>query len=358
MSAPVEVAEEVTLLRVPNDGIQPQAAVDEQGTIHLVYYKGDSSTGNLFYVTRPPEGTEWSSPVQVNSQDASADRNEPISRAQMAVGEDGIVHVVWFNMNPAKYWYTRKESNTLGFEKQRNLVSRYNVGVETGASVAVDDKGGVFVTWHAGDFTHEDKRAVYMVRSSDAGQTFTSEERVNPNDTGVCACCGLKSMVDNEGSIYISYRSAGDKIHRDMTLLKSTDEAQTFLSETVDKWQINACPVSTTALADGPSGPVVAWETKGQIYFAHASELTELVSAPGKRETRRKNPAVAINQEGKILLAWAEGSGFKSGGQLHWQVYDADRKIAGSEGHLTESLPDYSIPEVVARNDGSFVILY
>src|SRR5207253_208395 len=32
---------DVTLLRVPNGGIQPQAITDARGTLHLIYIKGD-----------------------------------------------------------------------------------------------------------------------------------------------------------------------------------------------------------------------------------------------------------------------------------------------------------------------------
>ncbi len=35
---------------VPNGGIEPQAAVDDHGTIHLVYFLGEANQGNLFYV--------------------------------------------------------------------------------------------------------------------------------------------------------------------------------------------------------------------------------------------------------------------------------------------------------------------
>jgi hypothetical protein len=39
----------VELKRVPNRGIQPQVAMDENGTVHLVYFTGDPSQGDLFY---------------------------------------------------------------------------------------------------------------------------------------------------------------------------------------------------------------------------------------------------------------------------------------------------------------------
>ena len=37
----------ITLLRTPDHGIQPQAAVDDKGTLHLIYFKGDAFAGDL-----------------------------------------------------------------------------------------------------------------------------------------------------------------------------------------------------------------------------------------------------------------------------------------------------------------------
>ncbi len=39
----------VELKRVPEGGIQPQTAVGHDGTVHLVYFKGDPSEGDLVY---------------------------------------------------------------------------------------------------------------------------------------------------------------------------------------------------------------------------------------------------------------------------------------------------------------------
>src|SRR5688572_26260483 len=45
---------EVTLIRTPNGGIQPQTVVDQSGRIHLVYFKGAARAGDLFYVHKSP----------------------------------------------------------------------------------------------------------------------------------------------------------------------------------------------------------------------------------------------------------------------------------------------------------------
>jgi hypothetical protein len=85
----------VTLLRTPEGGIQPQAAVDSQGVVHLIYYKGESGGGDIFYVRREPGRESFSAPVQVNSQPGSAIAVGTIRGAQLAVGKGGRVHVTW-----------------------------------------------------------------------------------------------------------------------------------------------------------------------------------------------------------------------------------------------------------------------
>src|SRR6185312_11774833 len=60
--------EHVTVWKTPNGGIQPQAALGADGTIHLIYFKGDPYQGDLEYVTRKPAENGFSRPVRINSQ--------------------------------------------------------------------------------------------------------------------------------------------------------------------------------------------------------------------------------------------------------------------------------------------------
>src|SRR3954452_8815529 len=74
----------VNLLRTPNDGIQPQAAVDAKGILHLIYYKGGPKGGDIFYVRREPAQTAFSKPIQVNTQTHTAMAMGTIRGAQLA----------------------------------------------------------------------------------------------------------------------------------------------------------------------------------------------------------------------------------------------------------------------------------
>src|SRR5882672_8543208 len=89
---------QVRLLRTPDDGIQPQAAVDSKGVVHLIYFKGDPKGGDIFYVRRDPGHDDFSKPIQVNTQPRTAIAMGTIRGAQLAVGKNGRVHVAWDGM--------------------------------------------------------------------------------------------------------------------------------------------------------------------------------------------------------------------------------------------------------------------
>src|SRR5688572_7162370 len=98
LNARAESASKVTLLRTPDAGIQPQAVVDDSGTVHLIYYKGEAAAGDILYVSRKAENDSFSRPIRVNTQSGSAIAAGSIRGAHLAVGVRGKVHVVWDGM--------------------------------------------------------------------------------------------------------------------------------------------------------------------------------------------------------------------------------------------------------------------
>ena len=103
---------------------------------------------------------------------------------------------------------------------------------------------------------------------------------------------------------------------------------------------------------------LMAWETEGQVFFRDVSDGKDvkIIHAPGETVDRRKNPTVAMNGLGEILLAWGDGPGWRSGGVLHWQLYDAKGDATDMRG-VGEEMPEFSVPTAVATGDG-FVLIY
>ena len=170
---------------------------------------------------------------------------------------------------------------------------------------------------------------------------------------------GLVPFGTTKG-LFVSYRAATDSVERDMTLLKSIDGGESFVGKTIHKWNLNACPVSTTRVASGPkTRTLVAWETKGQVFLteAGADKNFHIIEAPEVPSERRKNPALAMNEHGEAMLVWGGGPGWRSGGVLHWQVFDAKGNATRIKGR-GELMPEFSVPAAVATPDGTFVLIY
>src|SRR6266481_5583395 len=92
----------VNVIKVPQGGIQPQAAVDDKGVVHLLYFKGDPAGGDLFYIQRGSGKITFSEPLRVNSQPGSAVAIGTIRGGQIAVGKGGRIHVAWNGSRKAK----------------------------------------------------------------------------------------------------------------------------------------------------------------------------------------------------------------------------------------------------------------
>ena len=92
----------VTLVRVPNGGIQPEAVIDASRTLHLLYFAGAPAAGDLFYVTSRDFGHTFSTPIRVNSQPGSAIATGTIRGGHLAIGRSGRVYVTWNGSDAAQ----------------------------------------------------------------------------------------------------------------------------------------------------------------------------------------------------------------------------------------------------------------
>lgn len=352
-----DATDTVVLWPVPEGGRLPHAVIDDEGTTHLVYVQGEPVEGNLMYVTRDADTDtdEWSEPARVNSEAQTVTGIGPIDGGHLALGRDNRLHVTWFRISPVEFFYTRSNSDGLGFEPQFGVAT--GSGAEAGSTLAADSNGNVFMFWHDGP-GEDAHRSVYMTVSHDDGLIWELARPVSAEGEGACACCNLRASSDAQGVIRLSYRGARDNVHRGQRLLTSLDGGQTFTDELIQPWELGACPVSTTTLAEGPTATTVAWETLGQVFFADVTNLAHAVSPTGSATSRRKNPTVAVNHRGETLLAWADGPGIRSGGALHWQRFDSDGQPRSETSGGIETIADGSVAVALARPDGTFALIY
>ena len=353
----ISLSAAVTTIRVPDGGIQPQI-VERDGIVHLLYYKGDTSKGDLFYVKSKDYGETFSKPIPVNHIEGSAIAAGNIRGAQLAIGRNGRVHVAWngttvpFPKTPM--YYTRLNDNGTAFEPERNVIANA-YGLDGGGTLAADDQGNVYVFWHAPmpGTQGEQNRRVWVAKSTDDGKTFDPEHMAFDKPIGACGCCGMKAYAF-EGTLYVLFRSADQVVNRDIWLLTSSDGGKTFKGSDVSHWNIGACVMSSESLVATAKGMLAAWETEKQVYFGRVLEhgVDDIHAAPGTPKNR-KYPVLAVNTKGDTLFAWTEGTAWKKGGPIEWQLLPS-----GTTGKAEGDMPPFSLTAAFAKPNGDFVIVY
>lgn len=239
-------AGKVKLERVPEGGLQPQLAADRSGRIHLLYYRGDPAAGDLFYSSRSPEQSGWSTPLRVNSVPGSAIAAGTIRGGQFAVDAAGAIHVVWngsdrtarADKSGVPLLYARRAAGAGAFEAQRDL-SAGTIHLDGGGSIASDGRGRVYVVWHAAPrgTSGELDRRVYLAESRNGGADFSPARPIFGDGHGACPCCGMRAHVDTAGRLRILYRSATNRKNRDMYLLTMTPGGA-LSSAMIDPWPV------------------------------------------------------------------------------------------------------------------------
>lgn len=367
--APVAQTADVTLVRVPNNGVQPQVVHDASGAIHVIYFQGDPAHGNLFYTRLDAASLQFAQPIRVNTRPDSAVATGSMRGGQLAIGQGGRVHVVWDGSDKATprapagrtpVLYTRLNDARTAFEPERNLVQT-SVFADA-AGVAADAAGNVYVAWHAQipDGKDESDRRLWLTRSADDGRTFPAETAASNAALGACGCCGVRALADRRGVLRVLFRTAVNLTNRDTYLLTSYDKGATFSSDLMQPWQVGACPMSTFGLFETGTDVLAAWETGGQLQWLRIDEATSRRSnwtTPPGQATNRRYPAIAGNARGEVLLAWIEDASWNKGGSLAWQRFGADTTPAGVMGRKAGA-PTWDTPAVAVRPDGSFIVIY
>ena len=364
----------VAVVRTPGSGIQPQAEVDARGAVHLIYYSGKADGGNICYVKREPGQLEFSKPIHVNRQEASATAMGTIRGAQLAVGKNGRVHVVWDGMGTgasrvtingrevAPLLYTRLNDQGTAFEPERNIIT-YAAGLDGGSSIAADPNGNVYVLWHApqpGNTNEESGRAVFIARSSDEGNSFERETPVFNKPTGACPCCGMRAFADRAGAIYVLFRAAPDEVNRDAKILVAAQPGAEFAEVLSHPWRVNTCPMSSATITQARDGALAAWETAGQVYWASIDSRnlnTSKPASPPSGKVARKHPVAVVNNQGEALVAWTENTGWGKTGSVAWQLFDKNAKPVGKAGRA-EGLPAWSLVTACVLPSGDFLVVY
>ena len=313
----------VTRLPLRDGARNPQVAVSGN-SLWVVYVMKDE---NNAYCRRSQDGgATWSVPTRINSTPgcvSSAMERGP----RIAVGKDGVLHVVWAPQWPPggdQVWYSQTRDG-LDFTPQRDI--RQVPKPHDEPNVTADGQGNVYATWldsrSPADPNSPVAAPIYLAVSHDNGATWAPSEKIRSDYPGnFCGCCMPRPFLGADGSIYLAARGGYQNV-RDIWLLHQLPD-QTWKSTRIsnNNWILNGCPMSGPSTAMGPDGIDVAWMSQGRVYWnrlapgaAAPGPAIGLRAPAGSPAGQQNYPLVLTNPQGITCAAWNQG------GDVCWETF-------------------------------------
>lgn len=314
-----------SVLITESDASYPTVAVDPQTrSIYVAWIATGGDEANV-YLARSEDGATFSEPVRVNDVpgDAAAHGQAP---AQVAIGPDGEVYVVWQNNTHVEG--RRFPASDLRFARStnggRSFGPAMHVNDDAGGppashtfqDIAVARDGAIHVAWidgragtpehagvgsagaegardhavggtaavaptgsgHASHSTGSSDAGpdIRIARSDDGGLSFRASVMVDRN---ACPCCRVSLIAGEDGEVHVAWRKIyeGSGVDgRDIAVASSRDRGTSFAPPVrvrEDGWALDACPHAGPAIAvDGAGGLHAAWYTgrEGREGIHHA----------------------------------------------------------------------------------------
>jgi hypothetical protein len=353
----------VQVIRISTNSLVPDAIVDKQGTLHMVY----GLDHHAYYIRSTNNGATFTSPVWVNSS-GMVETKMGERGPKLAVGSDGVIHVVWQDeWAPGVRTYVRHSRSLDGGKTFAPLTKVSSMSGVDGVTMTADGAGNVVAFWHVMDNPPPDVPQatwLFTARSTNNGAAFVPSERVKiSNLAGVaCSMCMTRARISVDGNVYLAFRSAVGSI-RDFYLLKGAPSVNQFTAIRVnhDNWNIDYCPMAGPELCFDPYGSALcAFMTSNRTYWAvadaPAASFRLHVPTPAN-EADEIYPTVVANRRGEALFLWQVGPMSTRGTAIvKWARYSLDGTLAGQQATVGTSFSGTKATAVVGSDDSFYII--
>lgn len=276
---------------------QPQAAVADDGSVHLVYGVGDA----VYYCSLSNGGDVFSTPKQAfrasnmslgmrrGPRIAATDKSLIVTvvGGQQGKGRDGDV-LAWRSSDHGTSWQGPVRVNDTADSAREGL-----------HAMAAGSDGLVWCVWLD---LRAKRTELFASQSTDGGATWSKNVLVYRSPAGsICECCHPSIAVRGD-TIHVLFRNSLSG-NRDMYLATSHDGGAHFEDAKClgnEHWQLNACPMDGGMLAIEPDGTVsTAWRRGGLVYATSKGDPSEALLVKGEQ------PWLASTAKG-ALAVWTK----------------------------------------------------
>lgn len=291
------------------------ASFDTKGRLWAAWVEN----GQLRVAQSADAGAHFTWPATVNAVPETI-AAEGESRPQIAMGDDGTLHVVWSIALAKPYTghirYSRSTDGGHSFsvpvtinDEQSEISHRFPALLVEGKHVIIAwlDARDRQAAQVAGEkFTGA---SLYFAESQDGGAGFGANRRSAEH---TCECCRL-ALAWHRARPIAFWRHVFDGNVRDFALA-TLNEPEEILRATDDTWKIEGCPHHGGSLAaDKWGGLHMVWFTQGQtrqglFYRAYGGKRFSPPVKFGNDAAQAGHPVV-LAISGAVTLAWLEFDG-------------------------------------------------
>lgn len=321
----------------------PTLALDGRtGTSFVAWVGGGHHGADVWLRAVDPAGSVGE-PVRVNdiAGDAAPHLQAP---AQVAVGPEGDVYVVWVNNKPVEG--RRFPSSDLRFARSTDGGATFEPALtvnddadgapasHTFHDIVVTADGTIVVSWldsrrewnpegvtgataHIGPSFDPSRGGpdVRIAISRDGGRSFEPSHIV---DQQTCPCCRTAMAAGPDGTLYLAWRKIFEGDVRDIVVAASRDGGATFEAPrrvADDDWVFPGCPHAGPALTVDEAGTVhVAWYTGQEdgpgLYYTSSTDGARTFADPTPLLSDGWVPpsqvTLAADGRGGLLVAWED----------------------------------------------------
>ncbi|HEU4455482.1 MAG TPA: sialidase family protein, partial [Longimicrobium sp.] len=294
----------------PHEQAPAQVAVGPEGNVYVVWQNSTKIPGRRFPASdlrfaRSTDGGRTFEPAVTVNDDAGG---TPSSHTfhDLVVGSDGTVWVSWLDSRVRDAERARRNPRPAPASPDAAPKGHGHGGATQGHGGMKGDGGGMK---EDADLPGGEIR---VARSTDGGRTFGASVVV---DGGVCPCCRTSLAVGPDGSLYVAWRKVFDGDVRDVVLSRLAPGASAWSEPArvhADGWVFPGCPHAGPSVAVDERGRVhVGWYTGKEgrqgLWYAASDDGGRSFGAPAALLTGAWVPpsSVALAAEGgRVWAAW------------------------------------------------------
>ena len=197
------------------------------------------ATNQIRFVYSSDNGNNWSSPVDLSSDEANTVGH---TGPTPVVGPDGKVYVVWLYPRLSQILITRSDdggqtfTNPIAGAGPVQTISMIpqilngGIGASSFPSISIDQQNGTIYVVYAGG-NGQDHADIFLIKSTDNGRNWSSPIRVNDDSTSTDQWMPSVAVSSN-GVVAVMYddrRNDPNNSNIDVYLALSTDHGSSFL---------------------------------------------------------------------------------------------------------------------------------